>query len=31
MDLSNKNEDELKEFLKKWFENKYNVDVEYVE
>ena len=31
MDLSNKNEDELKEFLKKWFENKYDVDVEYVE
>jgi hypothetical protein len=31
MDISNKNEDELKKFLKRWFENKFNVDVEYVE
>lgn len=31
MDISNKNEEELKKFLKKWFENKFDVDVEYVE
>lgn len=31
MDISNKNEEELKKFLKRWFENKFDVDVEYVE
>lgn len=31
MDISNKNQEELKEFLGKWFENKFNVDVEFVE
>jgi hypothetical protein len=31
MDLSNKNEEELKEFLKKWFENKFGVEVNFVE
>lgn len=31
MDISNKNEEELKKFLKRWFENKFDVEVEYVE